>query len=309
MPRTCTVCAHGERAAIDEALAAGEPVHDLEKRYRLGTDDLTRHRATHLPPTPLGDPSPDPADELGSLARELARGYSELVESHRHAWGIGVAEAEAKAREHNEWAVEAVHRDPPDQLSWCTLSSATEHDPGAALAAWERVKDEARQELASGHRTAQSLEWGRTPWDRARYLAVREALMADWKPRGGVESALLDLLAQSFSAYLLWTERLTMYAETQCLSEDVKLQKHGHWAPPRMGEARWLGWCAGQAEAAHKRFLATLKMLHDLRRLPVVFVAGTGQVNVTTGPQLNVSTRSPGRHHRAGPDDLSKSSG
>lgn len=253
--------------------------------------------------------SDDPADELGSLARELARGYAELVESHRRAWGIGVAEAEAKARDHNGWAVEAVQRDPPDQLSWWTLSSAAEHDPATALASWERVKDEARNELASGHRSAQSLEWGRTPWDRARYLAVREALMADWKPRGGIESALLDLLAQSFSAYLLWTERLTMYAETQCLSEDVKLKQEGYWMPPRMGEARWLDWCAGQAEAAHKRFLATLKMLHELRRLPAVFVGGAGQVNVTTGPQLNVSTRSPGKRCRVGRDDLPKSSG
>ena len=33
----------------------------------------------------------DPADELGSLAR----GYAELVESHRRAWGVGAAEAEA----------------------------------------------------------------------------------------------------------------------------------------------------------------------------------------------------------------------
>ncbi len=220
------------------------------------------------------------ADELGSLARELARGYSELVESHRRSWGIGPAEAEAKAREHGEWAVAAVERDPPDQISWWSLSTAMERNPEAVRAAWERVQAEARKELRSGHRTAQALEWGGKPWDRARHLAVREAFAADWQPRGGVESALLDLLAQSFSAYLIWTERLTMYQETQCQSEDVKLKQEGYWMPPRMGEARWLDWCAGQAEAAHRRFLATLKALHELRRLPGVTIATAGQVNI-----------------------------
>lgn len=256
------------------------------------------------PPSPLlpvpgsAGATGDPGDELGTLARELARGYAELVESHRRAWGIAPAEAEAKARERTEWAVAAVERDPPDQVSWHTLSSAMEHDPEAVRRAWERVKAEARAELRSGHRTAQSLEWGRMPWDRARHLAVRDSFAADWKPQGGVEAALVDLLAQSFSAHLIWTERLTMYHETQCQSEDVKQKQQGYWMPPRMGEARWLDWCAGQAEASHKRFLATLKALHDLRRLPAVFVAGAGQVNVAS-QQVNFAA--PARADGGGP--------
>ena len=228
------------------------------------------------------------AAELGSLARELARGYSELVESHRRSWGIGPAEAETKAREHGDWAVAAIERDPPDQVSWWNLATAMEHDPEAVRRAWARIKSEARKELGSGHRTADALTWGRTPWDRARFLAIREAFTTDWQPRGGIESALLDLLAQSFAAHLLWTERLSMYHETQCQSEDVKQKREGYWMPPRMGEARWLDWCAGQAEAAHRRFLMTLKTLHELRRLPAVFVAGAGQVNIGD-QQVNVA--------------------
>ena len=249
-------------------------------------------------PVPTDREGDEAAAELGSLARELARGYAELVESHRRSWGIGAAEADAKARERGEWAVAAARADPPDQVHWWTLSTAMEHDPEAALAAWECIMAEARKELRSGHRTAVSLEWGRRPWDRARFLAVREALAADWKPRGGVEAALLDLLAQAFCMYLIWTERLTLYHETQCQSEDVKLKQEGYWMPPRLGEARWLDWCAGQAEAAHRRFLMTLKALQDLRRLPAVFVAGAGQVNVAApgGQQVNVSA--PARRER-----------
>ena len=108
------------------------------------------------------------------------------------------------------------------------------------------------------------------------------------------------MLAQAFSAYLLWTERLTTYTETQCELADHKLENQGTWTPPRVGEARWLGWCAGQAEAAHRRFLATLKALHELRRLPPVFVAGAGQVNVGA-QQVNVAAPPPKRRRRAQP--------
>ena len=85
----------------------------------------------------------DPAAELGSLARELARGYAALVESHRRSWGIGAAEADAKARDNLGWAVGAAGADPPDQVGWWTLSLAMEHDPEAGLKAWDRVKAEA----------------------------------------------------------------------------------------------------------------------------------------------------------------------
>ena len=81
------------------------------------------------PPEPAGD---DPTGEAGSVARELARSYAELVESHRRAWGVGLEEADAKARGHGEWAVEAARRDPPDQVSWWALAAAMERDPEAA---------------------------------------------------------------------------------------------------------------------------------------------------------------------------------
>ena len=115
---------------------------------------------------------------------------------------------------------------------------STEHDPEAALAAWKRIGDAARQEWQSGHRTAQSLERGGTPWDRARFLALREAFRDDWQPRGGIESALIDLLAQSFGTYLQWMERLELYVETECKLEDVKLEREGYWMPPRLSEAQ-----------------------------------------------------------------------
>jgi hypothetical protein len=50
MPRTCTVCAHPERAAIDKALVAGESCSTIAARYcTIGRMALERHAANHLP--------------------------------------------------------------------------------------------------------------------------------------------------------------------------------------------------------------------------------------------------------------------
>ncbi len=50
MARTCTVCVHPEREAIDEALVAGESTGKLAGRYRtIDERAFRRHRANHLP--------------------------------------------------------------------------------------------------------------------------------------------------------------------------------------------------------------------------------------------------------------------
>jgi hypothetical protein len=235
----------------------------------------------------------DQDDDIGSLARELARGQRDLIDQFQRYAGMDAAEAAEAARTPRDRALERVRTAPLDQLSWSTLAQAARHDPTVTLEVWEQIKDAARQELASGHRTAQSLERAGTPWDRARFLALRDAFRADWQPRGGIESALVDLLAQSFAMYLRWMERLELYVETECKLEDSKLAREGYWMPPRIGEAKWMAWCMEQAEAAHRRFLMTLKSLQDLRRLPSVSIASVSQVNVAQ-QQVNVSSRKDG---------------
>jgi hypothetical protein len=259
--------------------------------------DVSRDVEPVVEGVPVAATSGDPDDEIGSLARELARGQRELIDQFQRYAGMEAAEAAEAARTPREHALERVRTAPPDQLSWSTLSQAVRHDPAVTRAAWERIKSAARQELASGHRTAKSLERAGTPWDRARFLALRDAFRDDWQPRGGVESALIDLLAQSFGAYLQWSERLSLYVESQCETEDVKLKRDGYWMPPRVSEAKWMTWCAEQATAAHRRFLMTLKSLQDLRRLPSVSIASVGQVNVAQ-QQVNVSSREDGAGSR-----------
>ncbi len=50
MPRTCTVCAHPDREAIDQALVDGEAVRTVASRYvPLSKTALQRHKDEHLP--------------------------------------------------------------------------------------------------------------------------------------------------------------------------------------------------------------------------------------------------------------------
>ena len=44
MPRTCVACSHPERAAIDNALAAGQPFRDIAGRFSLSRSGLHRHK-------------------------------------------------------------------------------------------------------------------------------------------------------------------------------------------------------------------------------------------------------------------------
>lgn len=46
---SCTVCAHGDRAALEHARAAGMPLDKLARRYGLSKPAVQRHCARHIP--------------------------------------------------------------------------------------------------------------------------------------------------------------------------------------------------------------------------------------------------------------------
>jgi hypothetical protein len=49
MPRTCTVCVHGDRPAVDQALVNHRPYRNIAAQFRLSTSALVRHHDDHLP--------------------------------------------------------------------------------------------------------------------------------------------------------------------------------------------------------------------------------------------------------------------
>jgi hypothetical protein len=49
MPRSCNVCSHPDREALDEGLVGGIAFPALVAEYRVSKDSLSRHKANHLP--------------------------------------------------------------------------------------------------------------------------------------------------------------------------------------------------------------------------------------------------------------------
>ncbi len=50
MPRTCTICRHAEREAIDSALVERQPFRHIAAQHKVSTSALVRHFDDHLPP-------------------------------------------------------------------------------------------------------------------------------------------------------------------------------------------------------------------------------------------------------------------
>ncbi|SRR6266540_6674861 len=231
-----------------------------------------------------------PPEDVESLARELGRAYLRMITFHRDHLGMSAAEADQRARDPGSAEYRAgIIESPPDQASWLGLSTLAEHDPEATWRVWERIKAEARAELDSGHRAASTFEWDDSPWERARFLAIRQAFRDEWQPRGGIESALVDTLAQAYTGYLFWTQRLHIQSVTEGKACDRKLKRDGYWQPPRLETAAALDQAAAMADRFDRMFLRTLRALRDLRRYtPPVLVQNVGQLNLG-GQQVNVS--------------------
>jgi len=51
MPRTCTVCRHPDRPAVDQALVNHKPFRTIADRFSLSKTALIRHHDDHLPET------------------------------------------------------------------------------------------------------------------------------------------------------------------------------------------------------------------------------------------------------------------
>ncbi len=49
MPRTCTICRHAEREAIDSALVERQPFRHIAAQHKVSTSALVRHFDDHLP--------------------------------------------------------------------------------------------------------------------------------------------------------------------------------------------------------------------------------------------------------------------
>ena len=180
-------------------------------------------------------------------------------------------------------------------MTWHELSALAERDGlQAALVVWLKVQTYAFDELDSGIRSA-DMTGHTTPLERARYIAVWDTFIDQWQPEGGLDMAMIEMLAQSFSLYLYWTQISHSRAIGLCTNLEEVAKKAGrkHWQAPYQMMRDSIDEAHVMAERYNRIFLRTLRQLRDFRRYnkplaPPVIVNQGGKVNVAN-QQMNVN--------------------
>lgn len=93
MPRSCTICLHAERDAIDAALLAQQPLRDIARQYRVSKDALSRHRE-HLPAALVQAKAAEDvthADDLLAQVRDLQARALTILDTAEAAGDLKVA--------------------------------------------------------------------------------------------------------------------------------------------------------------------------------------------------------------------------
>jgi hypothetical protein len=228
------------------------------------------------------DETPTAADALeAGTARELSQVFRALFRSHAADMLKPEDEQELAARwDSPDWADHIVEA-PARLVGWTDVTALVEQHPERVVALWARIKREAREELASGHRAALALKDGSEPWERAQFLAIRDAFIEEWRPRGGIELALIDQMATAHSEYLGWLERLHAERQHRAVRINILDRITDSYEPPRVSSVEAVEEAAAMAERFQRLFVRAVRTLRDLRRYaPSVVVQNAGQVNV-----------------------------
>ncbi|HYO91666.1 MAG TPA: hypothetical protein VEQ40_08520, partial [Pyrinomonadaceae bacterium] len=228
--------------------------------------------------------------EARQIIDTLARTYRNTVEQYK-AWGETAEAAHAHA-ESTEERCEVARSKPPADLTWWDISVLAAADVEEGMRAWDSVRELADNELLSGMRSARIVSDG-SPLERARYIVVRESFRVGWKPQNGIEEAMIEMLAETFSLFQYWTEIahqrvIRRYDEQR---KDVARYEGGGWKSPYQSEVEAVEQAHVMSERYNRMFLRTLRQMRDLRRYtPPVIVNNGGQVNVAAngGQQVNL---------------------
>lgn len=247
----------------------------------------------------------------GSVLREMQNARAEMVRFYveKQAGRLSSQEASVQIERFLDDVDEIVSRllsQPADMASWFEIENLYTQSPSLAKTVWEWIKREARLEFESGHRAAKVFEpvhWLREAWRRAQYLAIRESFIEQWKPQGGIELAMIDMLTQSFYLYMYWTEVAVTRTETEVRSESGSVaeatypeqqnsgqHKSGHWTLPYVHEQEAIEHAAQMSDRYQRAFQRTLRSMRDLRRYSTpVTINNPQQVNIASdgGKQVN----------------------
>ena len=251
-----------------------------------------------------------------SLLRQMQRAYARRVAYYRSNAGgcLSIEEARASAfhactnEEEALKVFDSLMSLPLEILNFVDLAELQSYSPRTAEWLWEELKREGKKEFESGHLAANitfPVGYMKEMWNIARYLGVRESFLNDWKPKGGIEVALIDMMAQSYFQWQYWLEQTVKRSETTAREEHPeylewqRLRKKfnegswmdGHWLPPTVSEQTALEHAVQMADRFNRIFMRTLRQLRDLRRYSPVTINNPNQVNIAAdgGQQVNVN--------------------
>ncbi|HZI86911.1 MAG TPA: hypothetical protein VFD48_08750 [Pyrinomonadaceae bacterium] len=124
----------------------------------------------------------------------------------------------------------------------------------------------------------------------AQYLAIRDAFADQWKPQGGIESGMIDMLALSYSLQMYWST--TAHQRAMQVHDDqqktLKRYASSGWKSPYQSEADAVDQAHRLADGYNRQSLRVLRHLRDLRRYAPMVIQNAQQVNVGS-QQVNVS--------------------
>jgi hypothetical protein len=244
--------------------------------------------------------------ERGSVLRELRHSIVRMAIYEEKSYGSSIEEAVAYASDPHPWksteeVLKEIEKKNLESLDWWEIAILFGRDQEQAERIWKLLKQEARKELMSGHRVARVSEtgdWQREPWKRARFLAIRDGFVEQWKPSGAIELAMIDTMAQAYSEYLYWSEETHRRSTTEMkLSQELDEDRSykgakGHWIPPHVGEQNAIEHAMQMMDRYNRLFLRTLRQLRDLRRYSTpITINNPQQVNIAAdgGKQVNVA--------------------
>jgi len=227
--------------------------------------------------------------EISQLARQLARERAQMMKSYQMLYEVSADEAEKQVQEMMDRPVEELtetlkDRDPAI-ISWHDLNRVAEQDPEQALAIWQRITRAATEELETGDRAAKALKrFDATPWDRARFLVIRKAMIDEWQPRGGLELSLIDMLAQLQTCYFMWLEEFVIVSTTEIQKQERDLEEYWKRRPTDLYLAKEEEKAAAMMDRFNRMFMRTLRQLCDLRRY-------AGQITISSASQVNIGEK------------------
>jgi len=202
-------------------------------------------------------------------------------------------------------ALEKLRSTPFEHISWYDVSAAVEQDKETAVSCMQAVFNGAEDSIKSGIYAGQAVHCSK-PFERAQFSFIRHSFIKEWQPRGGIESSLLDMLAQ---CYVAWQYRLSLSFSVANNQDSVMAQKarkktpydEGSWEPPRLTASEYLERATQMADRFNRMFLRTLRQMRDLRRYQMpVTINNPKQVNIAAdgGQQVNVQAKASGKKPR-----------